>query len=119
MKRIKKFESFNHRVPKEVSFDDCRRKREIHGTEAFTKKEIDFFKKLEHDYVGVEIAQSLALSRIHISTPHTTIEVVKLRDDWYYVYDFTNQFNAICDEWDEVLGFLETKTNSLIKRKNI
>jgi hypothetical protein len=41
------------------------------------------------------------------------IEITKLADDWYIIRDgsdFDPQA-SICDEWDEVLGYLGTKTD--------
>jgi len=42
------------------------------------------------------------------------IQLNKLEDDWYLIYKFYNLDSEeyyICDEWDEVLGYLSSKVN--------
>ena len=123
MMKIKKFESFNHRVPTEVSQGECQRKYEIHDPESFTQKEIDFFNKIGKDYrldfypENWDISDSYCVQ--FISDPEgdevIAIQIIKLKDDWYLIYDDTYSDYIsryfVCDEWDEVIGYLETRTN--------
>ena len=121
MKRIKKFESFGHRAPEEVSLDEFNKKAEIHGHEPFTQKEIDFLNGIEEIYQlsfwpKVESCSVEFISKMyHI----IHIQISKLKDDWYLIYEDRNLHHEhdryyICDEWDEVIGYLETRTNLLL-----
>jgi len=38
------------------------------------------------------------------------IDITKLKDDWYLIYE-PGIDKFICDEWDEVLGYLGSQTN--------
>lgn len=120
MRKIKKFEAFNHRVPTEVDYDEWEKKVGIHGTEPFNKKEIDFFMNLELEnkesiydfHLGTDKC-CIEIYPMGDSDNLINIEITKLADDWYIIRDgsdFDPQA-SICDEWDEVLGYLGTKTN--------
>jgi hypothetical protein len=49
MRRIKKFESFNYPMPKEISEKEWDKKIQIHGYEPFDKMEMEFYKKLRRE----------------------------------------------------------------------
>jgi len=127
MMKIKKFEAFSHRVPEEVSGEDeFNKKAKIHGPESFTQKEIDFFNGI---YKIEEIYQLSFWPLLSQSMPDSVefinemdgiihIQISKLKDDWYLIYEDRNLHKEhdryyICDEWDEVIGYLETRTNLL------
>ena len=129
MKRIKKFESFsNHRMPEEVTYDQWLNKYDIHGLEPFNQKEIEFFNKLgkenrleieSYSITEQKISIMMIIEDHDISTDTVIykdiveIELRKLKDDWYlicknYNQSRTNEEYFIGDEWDEVLGYLES-----------
>jgi hypothetical protein len=126
MKRIKKFEGFNYRMPEEVTEDEWNRKCEIYGDEPFDKKEMDFFEELykqqtfhRYRYKG----NSIIFMEIYTSEDKwetIDISISKLSDDWYaicFVIDiYAPYYNKyyIADEWEEVLGFLKNKTDLII-----
>jgi hypothetical protein len=133
MKRIKKFESFSHRMPEKVTYDEWLKKYKRFGACPFTKGEIDFFRKLKEmnsdivDNVKVETKPHCEVeeSEIHIQFFNMEeddddiieIQLNKLEDDWYLIYKFYNHdFEEffICDEWEEVLGYLCTKTKLIL-----
>jgi len=122
MMKIKKFEAFNHRVPEEVNGEDeFNKKAKIHGPEPFTQKEIDFFNgiyKIEEIYQLSfwPLGESNSVEFIREHTIH--IQISKLKDDWYLIYEDRDLHHEhdryyICDEWDEVIGYFETRTNLL------
>ena len=45
MRHLKKFEAFNHRIPKTVSDAEYQEKLDTYEKEAFNEKEIEFFQK--------------------------------------------------------------------------
>ena len=121
MSRIKKFEAFNHRIPKTVSDAEWEQKLDTHGKEPFTQKEIDFFQKLKEK-------NTKSIYEIDLGTPGKSntifmqlypsgedddlieIEITKLKDEWYLIYE-PGIDKFICDEWGEVLGYLGSQTN--------
>lgn len=133
MKGIKKFEAFGHRIPEEVTSDKCQKKLDIHGREQFIQKEIDFFiKLLKENSCEIDLGRSYKteLSPDKIDNcailkfnpeinEEIRIGISKLKDDWYLIsnrvisknppyIDTTSSF-FICDEWDEVIGYLESQ----------
>ena len=123
MSRIKKFEAFNHRIPHTVSDVEWEKKLDTHGTEFFNKKEIEFFNKLKNDNER-NIYSMDGIDKEHFPF-HTIsfqlyppgegdnlieIDITKLKDDWYLIYE-PGIDKFICDEWDEVLGYLGSQTN--------
>jgi hypothetical protein len=124
MNRIKKFESFstNHREPTEVSYDDWLYKYDIHGKEIFNKKEIQFFNNLVEEnrldietyYIDeVKISIMMMIESTNGDEDLVEFEFKKLTDEWYLVSKIYNQDPDyeqffICDEWDEVLGYLKS-----------
>ena len=113
MTKIKKFESFatTHRMPEKVSEDDWSKKQDIHGLEKFTEKEKEFFLQKFREYIQY-IGKSLVQLEIPISYSDMVkvdIDIVKLKDDWYLIEETCDDGDGeffICDEWDEVLGYL-------------
>jgi len=149
MKRIKKFESFKHRMPKEISQKEWDEKIRIHGYEPFDKIEMDFYKKLrrenhrpgrktgriyeinlkqssrsENEVINISSQSAFADFETNISTD---IEIIKLGDEWYLIYEYTfadaieagdyvaelgeDERLFLCDEWEEVLGYLVSITD--------
>jgi hypothetical protein len=131
MKRIKKFESFTtkYRLPTKVSEDEWKKKGNMYNDEEFNQKEVDFFKKVEEENPS-------KISNVVISPGSITLEIYddnimkfgmgwiqfdKKSDDWYLIYvkheDYNDVFYYgedgdgeeyyICDEWDEVVSYLE------------
>jgi hypothetical protein len=126
MKRIRKFESFTktHRMPTKVSEDEWRKKFD-HGRELFTEKETKFFKQLIEENKGGSSHISLYNIQpkdVSLTIYSDNIELYKLKDDWYLIYVGNDDYYYedeedgdgeaekfyICDEWDEVLGYLES-----------
>ena len=131
MKRIKKFESFTtkYRLPTKVSEDEWKKKSNMYNDEEFNQKEVDFFKKVEEENPS-------KIFNVVISPGSITLEIdddnimkfgmgwirfYKKSDDWYLIYvkheDYNDVFYYgedgdgkeyyICDEWDEVVSYLE------------
>jgi len=121
MKFINKFESFNYRIPKNVSDIEYEKKEDTHEKEPFSQKEMDFFHNLKKDNVR-------SIYDIDLGTPGKSdtifmqlyptgdgdelieIDITKLKDDWYLIYE-PGVEKFICDEWNEVLGYLGSQTN--------
>jgi hypothetical protein len=121
MNRIKKFEAFNHRIPHAVSDVEYRNKLDTHGKEPFTQKELDFFEKIKKENTdkiysldfgmpGKTNAVYLQLYPSGEDDSLIEIDITKLKDDWYLIYE-PGIDKFICDEWDEVLGYLGHQTN--------
>jgi len=120
MKRIKKFESFTtkYRLPTKVSEDEWKKKSVMYNDEEFNQKEVDFFKKLKEENPSkITDISRLAPGAIIMKFGMVWIHFYKKSDDWYLICVETNRFKFqevtdgdeyyICDEWDEVLGYLE------------
>jgi hypothetical protein len=121
MNRIKKFEAFNHRIPHAVSDVEYRNKLDTHGKEPYTQKELDFFEKIKKENTdkiysldfgmpGKTNAVYLQLYPSGEDDSLIEIDITKLKDDWYLIYE-PGIDKFICDEWDEVLGYLGSQTN--------
>ena len=124
MKRIKKFETFGYRIPTKVAYEEWNEKFKLYGREGFNQKEWDFFKKLEDNNsrliykmktpgkwknIYIEI-----YSNDKITDNLIFIEISKIKDDWYLIYEcYESELFFICDEWDEVLGYLLSKNLNL------
>jgi hypothetical protein len=111
MKRIRKFESFsNHRMPTKVTEDEWNRKWKIHGLEKLTEIEKEFFRQKFRtyiEYIGDSLVQ-LEIPNIRYSNM-VKVDIVKLKDDWYLIEETCDDGDVefyICDEWDEVIGYL-------------
>ena len=136
MNRIKKFEAFNHRIPQTVSDVEYQNKLDTHGKEPYTQKELDFFEKLKKENtkslysLDFGMGKGTGKSGFHFIQPNPgktnavylqlypsgeddsliEIDITKLKDDWYLIYE-PGIDKFICDEWDEVLGYLGSQTN--------
>jgi len=103
MKRIRKFESFsNHRMPTKVTEDEWNRKWKIHGLEKLTEIEKEFFRQKFRTYI-------LSNSLVQLEIPNIRYSIIKIKDDWYLIKKTCDDGDVeffICDEWDEVLGYL-------------
>jgi hypothetical protein len=131
MTRIRKFESFSttHRLPEKVTYDEWLAKYGIHGLELFTQKEIEFFEKLikenrlniesyKIDAKKVTIVMAIEIGDISENNPVVELDIIefefrKLKDEWYLISKnipdyFRRDEYYIGDEWDEVLGYLES-----------
>ena len=130
MKRIKKFESFTtkYRLPTKVSEDEWKKKSNMYNDEEFNQKEVDFFKKVEEENpskisnVVISLSITLEIDDDYIMKfGMGWIRFYKKSDDWYLIYvkheDYNDVFYYgedgdgeeyyICDEWDEVVSYLE------------
>jgi len=117
MNRIKKFEAFNHRIPQTVGDVEYQNKLDTHGKEPYTQKELDFFEKLKKENTMSLYDMEISIDTIFMqlypggdSDDLIDIEIIKLKDDWYLIYE-PGIDKFICDEWDEVLGYLGSQTN--------
>jgi 4a-hydroxytetrahydrobiopterin dehydratase len=144
MSTIKKFESFESRMPEEVTMDECLRKLEIHGREQFTQKERNFFTKLRRENINCDIDSggsntelttdrigNCVIIKFHPEDDKKIrISISKLKDYWYLIwyritistehdyrtprYDTYDSY-YICDEWDELFEFLENRIEMINK----
>ena len=118
MNRIKKFESFTntHRRPEKVTYEEWLNKLNMCGKEPFTEKETKFFKQLIEENRSYIKSYTIGSKKISImliededEDDMTEIEFTKLTDNWYLIYKCYNHDHEeyfICDEWDEILGYL-------------
>lgn len=116
MKHIKLFENFKHRKPTMITAHEYQQKFDTHGTEPFTKEEYDFFRKLQqknegwiYDFDLGRYYLFMELYPIGDGDDLIEINITKLKDNWYLI-DEPGSDNFLCDEWDEVLGYLGTQT---------
>ena len=134
---IKKFESFNLRNPTQINRDEANQKMEFHNPIPFSKEEVDFFLNLESENKGAiyeidfwpEGWKVKGSSKIHISLYDITnknskkeyydeqiddglihIQISKISDDWYII-DETGIDIFLCDEFEEVKGYIGTQTS--------
>lgn len=123
MRFIKKYETFNHRSPTHITDAEYNLKMETNKKEPFTDKEIDFFKKLKIDNRSIyelDVVKPnpwgkgcstvfIKLYAFDDGDDIIEIDITKLTDSWYLIYEVgIDKF--ICDDWDEVLGYLGTQT---------
>jgi len=75
------------------------------------------------DYKRKDNSKGINLEIIKVRDKITVIQFNKLSDDWYLIYDYVH-FSMkseeedvvnwyICDEWEEVLGYLSSKNLNL------
>jgi len=120
MNHLTKFESFRHRIPMNVSDQEYENKLNTHGKEPYNEIEMNFFRKLKLD-------NQMSIYDMYLGTPGKSdtiflqlyptgegdelieVDIIKLKDDWYLIYEPGNE-KFICDEWDEVLGYLGHQT---------
>lgn len=121
MTHIKKFEAFNHRIPHTVTDSEWENKLDTHDKEPFSQSEMDFFQKLkkenEKSIYDMDLGTPGKSYTIFMQVYPTgesddliEIDITKLKDDWYLIYE-PGIGKFICDEWDEVLGYLGSQTN--------
>jgi hypothetical protein len=125
MKHVKVFSKFNEdhsrpefRKPKVVEYADCNKKLVNFGKASFTKAEKEFFDKFyEENINGGKIHSTEMFDKIFVigiklrGYYSGQIEITKLNDDWYLIVDYGYDNGSeyyICDEWEEVLGYLST-----------
>jgi hypothetical protein len=120
MKHIKLFENFKHRMPKMITREEYQQKFDTHGTEPFTQEEYDFLTKLQqknagwiYDFdLGIFGARDYLFMQLYPTGDGDDlieINITKLKDNWYLI-DVPGSNKFICDEWDEVLGYLGSET---------
>jgi hypothetical protein len=127
MKHIKLFESYSKpqfRIPEEVSREEFDRKINIFSKVQFTTQEKEFFRNFRGEIGDKKYDTRLLTSGntfviiIYHSITHnlfSQIDITKLEDDWYLIYDNSAGYRNyvgkwyICDEWEEVLGYLSNK----------
>lgn len=120
MKHIKLFENFKYRKPKMITSQEYQQKFDTHGTEPFTQEEYNFFTKLKQENEGWIYEFDLGLlGKSHLVFMQLypigdddnliEIDITKLKDNWYLI-DEPGSDKFICDEWDEVLGYLGSQT---------
>jgi hypothetical protein len=102
------------RLPEEVSLDDWMRKSQSYHTIDFTEREVDFFSKFTKEnspfYSFKLFGSYFFITNISDFVELIRIRIIKLDDDWYLIGNYIHgSFNTklyICDEWEEVIGFL-------------
>jgi hypothetical protein len=122
------------RKPLKVSKEEWDKKL-MYGTAPFTKREFEFLQKVKekNSSRGCKIGLG-TLGESHTFTVRYKsgqygffMEIIKLNDDWYLIQfnsgitgDITNMEYEeeddvsdliVCDEWDEVLGYIERQWN--------
>jgi hypothetical protein len=117
------------RKPEKVSQDDCIKKYKRYSKLKFSEGEVEFFNKfselnnkdhsstLDNDWRDIFDPQFRIYSKgtsDFKSLSTSIITIIKLDDEWYLISEINNtEFNLvyefyICDEWEEVLGYLIT-----------
>ena len=92
---------------------------ETYEKETFSDSEISFFEKIGidnqmyiYELIALRGCSSVYIQLYSASTEDglTEIDIIKLTDSWYLINEVgIDKF--LCDEWDEVLGYLGTQTN--------
>jgi len=106
------------RNPQKVSKREFDEKLESFGKVPFTKWEVNFFEKLKRkDYCKHwKFSMDLLSSGSIIIGIH---KIIKLDDEWYLIRRYSTEYGQtcddyyICDEFNEVIGYLE----SIFRRK--
>lgn len=98
------------RLPEEVSLDDWMRKSQSYHTIDFTEREVDFFSKFTKEnspfYSFKLFGSYFFITNSSDFVELIRIRIIKLDDDWYLISSSNNTKFYICDEWEEVIGFL-------------
>ena len=120
MKHLKLFESFGLRQPTKLSYQEGREWELNHERAEWDEYESDFYNtltkvnaKLIYDSVMWETLMRFYLYRMD-SDEFDHLEIEKYDDSYYLIWyepamhepDQTRCSYYICDEWEEVLGFL-------------
>ena len=120
MRRIKKFESFSteYRLPTKVDYEEWIKKFHMQSIDTYTKKELDIFEKLKEENPSlIESCEpngdetEVSITIFSIINDLIQIYISKLSDDWYLILEQCgHEYEEfyICDEWDEVLGYLSS-----------
>jgi hypothetical protein len=99
-------------MPEGVTEDEWNKKQDIHGLEKLTSVEKEFFRQKFREYI-----QYIGESLIQLEVPNirysdmVKVDIIKLKDDWYLIEEACDDDDSdfyICDEWDEVLGYLSS-----------
>ena len=120
---IKKFESFNLRKPTLINYAISKEKIETIGTESFSEKEIEFFQKIKEEnktaiydidfWSSGDFGTNIIFLSLYPSGEDDNLlefEIQKLKDEWYIIRYVNNDDYYLCDEFEEVKGFLGTET---------
>jgi len=107
------------RKPKKVSREDFIKKSKFYNSIPFTKSEEDFlieFNKKWNSYSDLESIYTKTEVYFNFDEylGNVKLEIHKLDDDWYlittqhyYESDIIDNY-YICDEWEEVIGYLSS-----------
>jgi hypothetical protein len=121
MKHLKIFENFvinesnEFRMPERVTKEDFDKKLNNYKWSPFTKEENEFFMKfsekmnVKEQFRKKSFKSSKKSFDIFNSDGYylATLEIIKLDDGWYLITDYTLSVKRyICDEWEEVVGYL-------------
>ena len=120
---IKKFESFNLRKPTLINYTISKQKIESIGTEPLSEKDIEFFQKIKEENKGAiynidfwssgDFGTNIIFLSLYPSGEDDNLlefEIQKLKDEWYIIRYVNNDDYYLCDEFEEVKGFLGTET---------
>ena len=120
---IKKFESFNLRKPTLINYAISKEKIETIGTESFSEKEIEFFQKIKEEnktaiydidfWSSGDFGTNIIFLSLYPSGEDDNLleyEIQKLKDEWYIICYVSDGDYYLCDEFEEVKGFLGTET---------
>ncbi len=129
--RVKLFESWNSktkRYPSRISMDDWSNKKDEWrkgNCEPFSEREREFFKKLilnkknrkkiyKYFSSNYNVISDVTLDFIHGGYIRY-IEIYKMKDSWYLLYDDEEGECYLCDEFEEVEGYLGSKTQLVLE----
>lgn len=111
-------DSLDRRMPEMVTSQKYQNKIDTHDTELFARDEYDFFVKLIRENevwindsdLGIDGKRDYVYLRLY---PNIEINITKLKDNWYLIDESDSESDSdkffICDEWNEVLGYLDSK----------
>ena len=118
MKHISKFTKFNEKLefrkPTKVNRSGYSKKLSIHGKSPFDEKELKFFENFTLMNQNCETRLDISDFDITCSLggKDILIKITKLEDEWYLIKCINYSHNHyICDEWEEVLGYLSNNYN--------
>ena len=94
------------RYPKKVSYEEFMNKKQTHRMIDFSASE----RKSIADIVNKKHGRaSFSSDFVEIYYKYSTIEIVKLRDEWFTIImegTSSNYYYYICDEFEEVISWL-------------
>jgi hypothetical protein len=108
------------RKPEEVSREKWNRKFFMYGRLPYTAEEVQFLNKFFYLYhVKFTIPSDFEIDNVDNDDrhPYFSIKIIKLDDEWYLIHHYISTRSYItyeascnkyyiCDEWEEVLGYL-------------